>query len=144
MSNVLAAILAAVFFGSASLVARSAPMSYVSLSLLVGGGTAFTALILAVMQKGGLDDTINHLIVGNGPMVVLAGLLNGVGLILFYRLIEQAQTGVAEMGRMIPMVLAIMPLVIVLGGVVFYKETISVSKVLGTILILSGVYVINR
>lgn len=119
-------------------------MSYVSLAIFVGAGTAFVPIILAATQNGKIAEATNHLLIGQGWVVVLAGLLNGVGLVLFYRLIELAQSGSAEMGRMIPIVLAVMPLIIVVGGIILYGEQITLNKILGAGLIIAGVYVINR
>ncbi len=144
MSNNLTAILCAVFFGSAALIARAAPMPYPIMALLIGSGTAFATLMWYALVGGNYNEIAVTISQPKGLLMIVAGIINGIGLVLFYRLIEQAQNGSAEMSRMIPIVLVMMPTIISIGGVMFFKESITLGKIIGTVLVLIGIYVLNK
>jgi uncharacterized membrane protein len=137
-------MMCAVFFGSAALLARAAPMPYPIMALLIGSGTAFATLMWYALVGGNANEIVVTISQPKGLLMIVAGIVNGIGLVLFYRLIEQAQNGSAEMSRMIPIVLAMMPLIISIGAVMFFKESFTFEKISGTVLVLAGVYVLNK
>lgn len=144
MSDTLTAMMCAVFFGSAALLARAAPMPYPIMALLIGSGTAFATLMWYALVGGNYNEITVTISQPKGILMIVAGIVNGIGLVLFYRLIEQAQNGISEMSRMIPIVLVMMPTIISIGGVMFFKEGITLGKISGTALVLAGVYVLNK
>ncbi len=120
--------LVGVFFGTAPLLGRLSSVSAMMMAVLVAAGSlvatspfAFSQDYAAAGPKG--------IILG-----LLAGILNGIGLIAFYQLVAGANKGLWEISKVLPIALALVPIVIAIGAAIFFGEKFTASKIIGVAL----------
>ncbi|MBI4085030.1 MAG: hypothetical protein HY432_00795 [Candidatus Liptonbacteria bacterium] len=72
---------------------------------------------------------------------IVAGLLNGVAMISYSMLISNNEKW--DMSVYLPLVIGLMLIFITLGGIFFFKEAATYSKMAGIVAILIGVYLLR-
>ncbi len=111
------------------------PLAATSLTYLVGAVFAFFIYLL-INRKGHFFGEFRHV---NWVPFVLAAAIVGLeaGAMYMYRAGWEISVGQLVMS-------AILAIALLIIGVVFFKESFTVSKVIGIILCLAGLFFINR
>lgn len=127
--------LTGLFFGVWPLISRLAKLSTAWTSLTVTIGTAVIVFV-SVSQELHLPPTKN-IFIG-----LLAGLISGLGLLTYGKLISNSNTW--DMSITIPISLIITPMVIVLGGWLFFGDQMTTTKGAGGILGIIAIYLMCK
>ena len=121
-----------VCFGVWPLISRMAGLSTMWTAMTITVGTAII-VVFGITQELQLPPTKN-LFIG-----IIAGLFSGLGLLTYGKLISNSNQW--AMSVTIPISLIITPIVIIAGGWFFFNETITPTKVLGSIF---GIYLMCK
>lgn len=73
-----------------------------------------------------------------------AGVVNGLGVLAFYKLLGGVMAGQWEASKVFPAAFALIPLALAIGSRVFYGEPFTTGKIAGTVLVCAGIWVLNR
>ncbi len=111
------------------------PLAATSLTYLVGAVFAFFIYLL-INRKGHFFGEFKHV---NWVPFVLAAAIVGLeaGAMYMYRVGWEISVGQLVMS-------AILAIALLIIGVIFFKESFTVSKVIGIVLCLAGLFFINR
>lgn len=123
------------FFGLWPLIARMANLSTIWLSMMITIGTAVVVAV-GITQEPNLPD-IKSLLIG-----LMAGIVAGFGLLTYGKLITNSAQW--DMSVTIPVSLVITPMVIVLGGFLFFNENLTIAKSCGGILGMIAIYLMCK
>lgn len=116
------------------LIARLSNISPIMTSLTLLGGTILTVLISLPFFKTGNITTQPIL------WCIVAGVVNGIGFIAYAVIISKPQWAPVY----IPISLVIMVIIITLGGVIFFKDPISLQKGAGIILGAFSIWLLTK
>ena len=125
------AIILAFSFGICPLVGRAAHLSGGWMTFFIAIGAVPLAAI-GIGSAGGLPAG-KALLLG-----LLAGLINGIGLYAYGRLIA----GKEEVSKYLPMALALSPAIIALGGIIFFGESFTIAKIAGLCAVMVAIYLL--
>lgn len=131
----LYSVLTGLSFGIWPLVSRVAKLSTIWTSITITIGTAIV-VSLCVSQEFYLPP-LRNLLLG-----LAAGLISGMGLLTYGKLISNS--AVWNMSITIPISLIITPMVIILGGWLFFGDNITVTKGAGGILGIIAIYMMCK
>jgi uncharacterized membrane protein len=126
MNNVwLLCLLAGVFWAAAPLVGRLSSVNAMTLAVIVTLGQLIVSFPVALGQNWAAASS-RAIAFG-----LLAGLLNGLGVFAFYRLIAGWSEGLWDLSRVGPIVFVLVSVFTVFGARAFYGETITTDKITG-------------
>ncbi len=120
---------------------------------LIGKLSNANAKVMAVMISVGslvavlpMAFTQNYSAVGNkGLLVALAaGIINGIGVIVFYQLIFGLEQGYWEISKIIPIVFVLVPVVAVIGSRLVFAEEITIEKIIGVGLACAAIWLLKK
>ncbi len=131
-------IVAGLLWGMAPLVGRLSSVNAMMMTVLIAVGTLVATLPVAFSQNYA---AVGWQYLGYG---VLGGVLNGVGLLAFYWLVAGSNQGLWNASQVLPISFVIVPIVIAAGSCIFFKEPVTVSKVLGLIFAAFAIYFLNK
>ncbi|MGW8185545.1 MAG: EamA family transporter [Candidatus Moraniibacteriota bacterium] len=131
----LYSVLTGLSFGIWPLISRVAGLSTIWTSITITIGTA-VVVSFCISQEPHLPPAKN-LMLG-----LSAGLLSGVGLLTYGKLISNSN--VWNMSITIPISLIITPMVIILGGWLFFGDQMTTTKGLGGILGIVAIYMMCK
>lgn len=135
--SLLLAIASGFLFGFWPLIAANAKVPASWLTLLVSMGT--TSMVYLGQAKS-VNTHIGSLTLPNSSLLIGLGLLNGLGIILYGKLLTAA-TG--NTSGYIAMTFVVMTLVASVGGA-FYGEPLNTNKVIGAFLAIGSVWFLNK
>ena len=115
----------AVCWATAPLIGRLSSANGMVMAVAINFGSLVAVLPIAFTQ--------NYAAVGfKGLMVALvAGIINGAGVIAFYQLVYGSAQGHWEASKIIPIVFVLVPVLIVFGAKFLFSEAITAQKVVG-------------
>jgi len=138
MNNViLLCVTAGFFFGVAPLVGRLSSVNAMLMALLIAAGTFAVTLPVAFTQNLAAADW-KALTFG-----LVGGVINGIGIIAFYRLVAGANEGLWEMSKVLPVALVLIPIVTTIGAIIFFGEALSVHKIIGIVLACGAIWFLS-
>lgn len=128
-------IITGLFFGIWPLISRVAGLSAIWTSLTI---TIGTAVIVAISISQELQfPPLKNVLLG-----LLAGLISGMGLLTYGKLISNSN--VWNISITIPISLVITPMVIILGGWLFFGDNMTLTKGFGGILGMIAIYMMCK
>jgi drug/metabolite transporter (DMT)-like permease len=71
---------------------------------------------------------------------LLAGVLNGIGLLAWYRLVTGSAQGFWNIGTVLPVAMILVCVILVFGGRIFFSEILTVQRILGLVLACGAIY----
>jgi predicted RND superfamily exporter protein len=81
---------------------------------------------------------------GNALLLgLLAGIINGVGLLAWYRLVAGSNEGLWELSRVLPIGIVLLAVVIVIGGRIFFNEPLTTDKLTGLALACAAIWLLS-
>ena len=106
--------------------------------------TANILLKKGVVSAGGISGQKSHLIseilkVATSPMILIGLSLYGLSFLIWLRVLT-----FNDLSKSYPIFAAIVFLMTTIGSIIFLKENISLVRVLGMIIMLSGIYIVSR
>ena len=127
-------VLVGLFWGIAPLVGRLSSANAMMMSVLVAVGTLLATLPVAFSQ--------NYAAIGFKSLVLalIAGIANGIGLLIFYRLVAGSNEGLWEISKVLAISSVIMPIIIVIGARICYSEAITIEKIIGLVLACAAIW----
>ena len=125
----------AIGLGGWPLAARAAGIPPFGIAVILSIGTV--AAVTAVGPMMFTWDAVTKKMVYIG---LLAGLINGVSFLAYSKLVSNPAW---DISLYVPLAIAMMLIVPVIGGPLFFGESMSPNKWLGIILILAGIYCIR-
>ena len=128
-------LVAAVGFGGWPLVARAAGIPPFGIAVILSIGTV--AAVTAVGPIMFTWDAVTKKMIYVG---LLAGLINGVSFLAYSKLVSNPAW---DISTYVPLAIALMLIIPVIGGPIFFGECLTGNKILGVIAILVGVYLIR-
>lgn len=128
------ALISAIGFGAWPLVSRGSGLSPIWTAITLSVATAMTILAGSPVFRGGSIST-KAILIG-----LVAGLLNGLATLTYSQLISNKEW---DISIYIPLTVGLMLVTLAVGGVVFFSESVTPSKVAGIIAILAGVYLLR-
>ncbi|HAT68529.1 MAG: hypothetical protein A2481_02290 [Candidatus Yonathbacteria bacterium RIFOXYC2_FULL_47_9] len=128
-------LVTAIGFGGWPLVARAIGIPPFGIAVILSIGTV--AAVTAVGPLMFTWDTVSRKMVYIG---LIAGAINGVSFLAYSRLVSSTEW---DISTYVPIATALMLIIPVIGGPLFLNETLTMNKVVGTISILIGVYLIR-
>lgn len=135
MNNaILLCLVAGVLFGAAPLLGRLSSANAMVMVVLIASGTFVATLPIAFSQ--------NYAAAGSRTLIfgLLAGILNGIGLIAFYRLVAGSNEGLWEISKVLPISLVLVPIVIAIGARILFGETFTITKIIGLTLACGAIW----
>ena len=131
----LYSFLTGLFFGIWPLISRQAQLSTTWTTVTITVGTGIV-VVINLFQELSLPST-KSLAIG-----LVAGIVSGFGLLTYGKLIANSSRW--DMSLTIPISLIITPMVIIIGGYLFYNETLTIPKVVGGILGVIAIYLMCK
>ena len=128
-------LVAAIGFGGWPLAARAAGIPPFGIAVILSIGTV--AAVTAVGPIMFTWDSVSRKMVYIG---LLAGVINGVSFLAYSRLVSNPAWDISVY---VPLAIALMLIIPVIGGPLFFNESVTINKVLGVLAILVGVYLIR-
>lgn len=128
-------LIAAVGFGGWPLVARAAGIPPFGIAVILSIGSV--AAVTAVGPIMFTWDAVTRKMIYVG---LLAGVINGISFLAYSKLVSNTAW---DISTYVPLVIALMLIVPVIGGPLFFYENFSQSKAFGILAILLGVYLIR-
>jgi drug/metabolite transporter (DMT)-like permease len=126
MNNVwLLCLLAGIFWAAAPLVGRLSNINAMTLAVVVTLGQLFVSFPVALGQNW---TAASWRAIAFG---LLAGLLNGIGVFAFYRLVAGWSEGLWDLSRVAPIVFVLVSVFTVFGARAFYGEALTTDKMIG-------------
>ncbi len=104
-------------------------------AIIVNAGTVVSAIVYLVF-KGDSTPNLKMIIIG-----IIAGLINGAGFLLYSHMLSNSNVSVSTVITVIDIMI---PIVAMILGILFFKEAISVYRVLGLLLSIVGIYFILK
>ena len=106
--------------------------------------TANILLKKGVLAAGGISGQKSQLIpeiikVGFSPLVLIGLFLYGLSFIVWLRVLT-----FSDLSKSYPIFAAIVFLMTTVGSTIFLKENVSLFRILGMIIMLSGIYIVAR
>jgi drug/metabolite transporter (DMT)-like permease len=132
---VFLALVAAFGFGGWPLVARAAGIPPFGIAVILSIGTV--AAVTAVGPIMFTWDAVSRRMIYIG---LIAGVINGISFLAYSRLVSNPAW---DISTYVPLAIALMLIVPVVGGPLFFGERLTGNKILGVIAILIGVYLIR-
>lgn len=125
-------------WAAAPLMLRASTLSPTMMGILVTVGGFIVALPFVFSQ--------NYTHVGFSPLALglAGGIVNGIGVFAFYRLVSGAQEGLWSMSTVLPASIILMLIGIALGARIFFNETISTEKMIGLALACGAVWFLSK
>jgi len=131
-------LIAGIFFGMAPLVGRLSSVNAMMMAVLVAVGTLAATIPVAFSQNYA---TVGWLYLCWG---LLGGLINGIGLLAYYKLVAGANSGLWNVSTVLPITAVIMPVVIVIGGCIIFKEPMTTNRIIGLVLAGLAIFFLNK
>lgn len=69
-----------------------------------------------------------------------AGVINAVGVIAWYKLVAGSNEGLWELSSVLPIAIVLLAVMLVLGGKVFFEESLTLSRLFGLILATGAIW----
>ncbi len=110
------------------------------MGIFVSIGTGLAVLPLIPSQTQNLMAAGSR----NISIGLLAGVLNGLGAIAFYKLVHGSNEGLWELSRVAPVVYIFIPVVIAIGSITFFGEQITPNKIYGLIFAVLAIWFLNH
>ena len=129
-------ILSAVCFSGWNLLAKKVEVNQYWLTLVVCASTLCMVMISSVPKV--IDTGISKEAI---LILIAAGAINGIGFIFYGKAMDSATI---TMSVFLPILFGTMVLFSMFGGIYFYNEPVSISKLGGVGLIVVGIYLINQ
>lgn len=135
-STILYSFIVAFTFAFWPIVTRFGKIPAIWTALLVNAGTLIAALIYYFYKTNTGTLTGKMLVFG-----IVAGILNGVGFLVYSYLLSN---GAVSASTVVILIDIMIPIIAVVLGVLFLKETVSAYKIAGIIISLIGIYLIVK
>lgn len=121
-------------WSSAPLLGRLSSVNAMMMTILIAFGTLVTTLPVAFSQ--------NYAAAGSKSLSIglIAGIVNGIGLIAFYRLVAGSNQGLWEASKVLPIATILMLIGITLGSRIFFGEPITTQKLIGITLACGAIW----
>ena len=135
MNNaVLLCIVAGLCFAGAPLLGRLSAVNAMMMTVLIAVGTLIATLPVAFSQ--------NYVAAGSKALTyaLIAGVVNGIGLLAYYGLVAGANEGRWEISKVLPIPLVICPIFIAIGAMLFFHEALTTQKVIGIVLACTAIW----
>ena len=97
-------------------------------------GTLVPVIPLLFSQNFG-DLTSRQITLG-----LLGGVLNGIGLLAWYRLVAGSNEGLWNLGTVLPVAIVLLSVVLVFGGRLFFQEPVTAQRMIGLALACGAIY----
>ena len=106
--------------------------------------TANILLKKGVVSAGGISGQKSHLIseilkVATSPMILIGLFLYGLSFLIWLRVLT-----FSDLSKSYPIFAAIVFLMTTIGSIIFLKENITLLRVLGMLIMLTGIYIVSR
>lgn len=128
-------LVAALGFGGWPLIARAVGIPPFGIAVILSIGTVAAVTAVGPMMFTWSAVSRKMIYVG-----LIAGVINGISFLAYSKLIANTEWDISVY---IPLVITLMLLIPVIGGPIFFGESISLNKALGVTSILIGVYLIR-
>jgi len=122
----------------APMLGRMSSVNAMMLAVLVAAGSLIAALPVAFSQ--------NYAAVGSRAIILglVTGIVNGIGLIAFYRLVAGSSEGLWEASRVLPIAYVLVPVGIAILARLFFGEVVTTNKVIGLALAGGAIWFLNK
>ena len=128
----------ALCWAAAPLIGRLSNTSAMVMAVMINVGSLVAVLPIAFTQK--------YSEVGPKGLVIalVAGIINGIGVIAFSHLVHGSAQGHWEASKIIPIVFVLVPVGVVFGARLAFAEAITVQKVLGIVLACVAIWLLSK
>jgi hypothetical protein len=117
-----------IFWGASTLIARYSAVSAYMMAILISVGGTLAILPLVPGQNFAAAG-VRAVAIGLG-----AGIINGLGLLAFYKLVGGANEGLWELSRVVPIAMVLVPIVVTVGARFMFDEPFTPTKIVGIVL----------
>ena len=133
-SATLLCLVVGLFWASAPLLGRLSSVNAMMMTVLIASGTLVATLPVAFSQ--------NYAAAGSRALMfgILGGIVNGIGLLAFYRLVAGSNEGLWEISRVLPISFVLVPIGLTIGARVFFNEAITIDKLIGLALACGAIW----
>ena len=131
----LHSVLTGVLFGIWPLIVRGTSLSPIWTATTITIGSAFIIFPFLMIQNTTMP-SIRSIVIG-----VIAGVISGLGLIEYGKLLTTPEWNVTVT---VPIALVVTPIVLVVGGWLFFHENITPTKACGSILGIFAIYLMCK
>ena len=130
----LLCIVTGLFWACAPILGRLSSVNAMMMAVLIASGSLIAILPVAFSQ--------NYAEAGSRALMfgLAGGIANGIGLLVFYRLVAGANEGLWEISRVLPISLILVPIGIAIGAKIFFNEPITTDKVVGLTLACGAIW----
>jgi len=135
MNNaILLCLIVGIAWSSTPLLARLSSVNAMMMTILIASGTLVATLPVMFSQ--------NYAAAGSKALAIglIAGVVNGIGLIAFYRLVAGSNEGLWESSKVLPLSLILMLVGIAFGSRIFFGEAITPQKLIGVSLACGAIW----
>jgi len=138
MNNALVlCILTAMFWATAPLVGRLSSLNAMWMVLMIGFGS-FIVVLPVIFTQNYSELTSRGVTFG-----LVAGVLNGLGMITFYLLVGGSNKGLWELSKVAPITYVLVPIGVVIGAKVLFGEAFTMQKVFGVGLACGAIWLLK-
>ncbi len=128
-------VLTGVFFGFWPLIIRGTNISPIWTAATITIGSAIVISPILLIQNTAAP-SVRSIVIG-----VIAGVINGLGLIEYGKLLTTPEWKVTIT---VPIALVVTPIILIVGGWLFFHESITPSKTCGSILGILAIYLMCK
>jgi len=133
-SATLLCLVSAVFWAAAPLIGRYSAVNPWMMATLVAGGSFLVVLPIIFLHNFALTDP-RGIAIG-----LIAGVVNGIGLLAFYRLIAGSGQGLWDISRIVPLVFVMVPIFTSIGAFLLFKEDVTPQRIIGLVLAAGAIW----
>ncbi len=134
----LLCVVNAICWALAPLIGRLSNASATVMAVLISVGSLIAVLPIVFTQ--------NYAMVGSKGLLIglVAGILNGIGVIIFYGLVSGSAQGLWEASKIIPIVFVLVPIGVVVGARLIFAEAITFEKTAGLVLACIAIWLLSK
>lgn len=125
-------------WAAAPLIGRVAQLNAMMMAALIALGTFLAAIPIVINQNYASADWRSIC------LVLFAGILNGIGLTAFYRLVAGANEGLWDMSKVATIAYVLVPIAIMAGTRIFYGEFLTTDKMIGVVLACGAIWFLSK
>jgi drug/metabolite transporter (DMT)-like permease len=134
---ILLAVATGLFWSAAPLVIRYSGANATSMPFFISSGGIIATMIFSLSYR------LPQMGLKTICLALLAGLLNGLGIVTFYYLVGMSKAGRMAFSSVSPITYGLVPICIAIGSYLLFKEHPNAFQYAGTSLVVVGIVLLN-
>jgi len=136
-NSFLLCLIVGISWSGAPFLARITQLNPWIMASLISIGTLISVLPFMLKQDFSIVST-SGLSIG-----LVAGILNGIGILAWYRLVAGSNEGLWELSNVLPVAVILLTVALVIGGWLFFKDALTMKRILGLVLACSTIWLLK-